>query len=97
MREETTTTTTWPTVPQGKIVHHPLVLAIPTLPLHLAMVLHQDFKVLQASKARLPLNLLSRLVLMGEGRKNKVSLRECQERSAGHQALNRYSMARAGM
>ena len=97
---------TWSTVHQGKLVHLPQVLAIATLPLRLATVLHHPVtattlhrgsKVLLASKARLPRRLLSCPVLMEKEQKIKVLQRECQEHFAGHQALSRYLMARVEM
>lgn len=108
MREETTMMMTWPTIHQGKLVLHPQALAIPTLPLPLATVLHhlatatalrRGFKVLLllAFKVHPTRRLLSSPALMEEERKNKVSQRECLEHFVVHQALSKYSMARVEM
>lgn len=96
-------TMTWPIVHRGMLVRLLQVLAMPTLPLHLATVphhlatvtaLHRDFKVLLlVSKARPPRRLHLRPALTEEEWKNKASQRECQEHFDVHLARSRYSMA----
>ena len=90
-------TTIWHTAHQAKPVHPPLVQAMALH--HLATTLHQDSKVLLllALEGHLQPRPLSRLALMEEEWKNKVSQRECQERCAEHQVLSKYSMVRAEM